>query len=99
MKSPASVCVAGDPCADEGRNVSSADAKTSDEAVGNTVKMLNSGPDGTMVFEPAVLEIAVGESVTFLPTDGGHNSASVSGLVPAGADAWQGGMSEEIKIT
>lgn len=99
LKSPASVCVAGDPCAEEAGKVLAADNKGSVKVGVNTVKMLNSSPNGTMLFEPAILNIAVGESVTFEPTDGGHNSASVAGLVPDGADEWQGALGEEIKIT
>src|SRR5690606_12111270 len=35
----------------------------------HTVKMLNQGADGMMVFEPAFLKVAPGDTVTFVPTD------------------------------
>ncbi|HEX7046779.1 MAG TPA: pseudoazurin [Gammaproteobacteria bacterium] len=54
----------------------------------HTVKMLNQGSDGMMVFEPAFLKVAPGDTVTFVPTDVGHNSTSV--VVPEGAESWQG---------
>ena len=98
LKSPASVCIQGDPCSEEVSKVLTDNTVAAPKNGDNTVKMLNTGIDGTMVFEPAILKIAVGESVTFVPTDGGHNSASVPGLVPDGAEGWQGNMSEKIEV-
>ena len=63
------------------------------------VNMLNQGNDGVMVFEPSILTISVGDTVTFKPTNPGHNSASIAGMIPAGATPWNGGMSQEVKIT
>ena len=38
------------------------------------VKMLNKGSDGgAMVFEPALVKIAPGDTVKFIATDKGHN--------------------------
>ena len=63
------------------------------------VNMLNQGADGVMVFEPSVLKISVGDTVTFKPTNPGHNSASKAGMIPTGANSWDGGMSQEVKVT
>ena len=63
------------------------------------VNMLNQGADGVMVFEPSVLNISVGDTVTFKPTNPGHNSASIAGMIPTGANSWDGGMSQEVKVT
>ena len=63
------------------------------------VTMLNQGTDGVMVFEPSVLKISVGDTVTFKPTNPGHNSASIAGMIPPGANSWDGGMSQEVKVT
>ena len=63
------------------------------------VKMLNSGADGIMVFEPAVIKISKGDTVNFLATDMSHNSASLDGMIPAGADSWNGALSQDISIT
>ena len=63
------------------------------------VQMLNQGTDGVMVFEPSVLQIAVGDSGTFTPSNPGHNSASIAGLIPAGAESWDSGMSQPITVT
>ena len=63
------------------------------------VTMLNQGTNGVMVFEPSVLKISVGDTVTFTPTNPGHNSASIAGMIPTGANSWDGGMSQEVKVT
>tara|TARA_Y100001970_G_scaffold222489_1_gene273645 strand:- start:843 stop:1292 length:450 start_codon:yes stop_codon:yes gene_type:complete len=63
------------------------------------VQMLNQGTDGVMVFEPSVLQIQVGDSVTFTPSNPGHNSASMAGMIPEGAEAWDSGMSQSMTIT
>ena len=63
------------------------------------INMLNQGNDGVMVFEPSVLRISVGDTVTFKPTNPGHNSASIAGMIPAGASPWDGSMSQEVKVT
>ena len=65
----------------------------------HTVKMLNQGPTGVMVFEPAVLKINIGDTVTFVATDAAHNSASIPGMLPANATAWNGQLSRDISVT
>ena len=64
-----------------------------------TVKMLNSGVDGMMVFEPGYLSINKGDTVKFEATDKAHNSASARGLIPEGATPWMGRMSQDISVT
>ena len=61
--------------------------------------MLNQGTDGVMVFEPSVLQIQVGDTVTFTPANPGHNSASMAGMIPAGAESWDSGMSQSVTVT
>ena len=63
------------------------------------VKMLNQGPEGYMVFKPAVLKINKGDTVTFKATDAAHNSASIKGMIPAGAKEWNGRLSQDISVT
>ena len=77
----------------EATSIASTSGKT------HEVEMRNQGNDGVMVFEPSVLHIEVGDSVTFKATDAGHNSASIEGMIPSGAPAWNGSMSEDITIT
>lgn len=64
------------------------------------VKMLNKGPDGErMVFEPAFLKVAPGDTVVFAPTDKSHNSEAMLGMLPDGVDPWKGKINEEISVT
>ncbi len=64
------------------------------------VRMLNVGPDEkTMVFEPPLLHVQRGDTVTFVPTDRGHNAASMEGMIPRGAAPWQGAISEPVSVT
>ena len=63
------------------------------------VKMLNKGAEGAMVFEPAGLKIAPGDTVTFIPTDKGHNAEAIKGMIPEGAAEFKGKINEEIKVT
>ena len=63
------------------------------------VRMLNQGADGVMVFEPSVLQVQLGDSVTFKAENPGHNAASIEGMIPDGADPWDSGMSQDITVT
>ena len=63
------------------------------------VQMLNAGTDGVMVFQPAVLKVNPGDTVTFKSANPGHNSASMEGMIPAGAESWNGGMSQDVTVT
>ena len=69
------------------------------QSANHVVKMLNQGSGGVMVFEPAVLKIAVGDSVTFESTDAAHNSASLPGMIPENAVSWNGRLSRDITVT
>lgn len=63
------------------------------------VKMLNRGADGSlMVFEPAYLKVAPGDTVKFLATQKGHNAESIAGMAPAGAPSFKGKIDEEIIV-
>lgn len=68
-------------------------------AADHEVHMLNKGKDGAMVFEPAGVKIAAGDTVTFIPTDKGHNAEIIKGMLPAGAAEFKGKMSEKVTVT
>ena len=68
-------------------------------AAEHTVMMKNSGADGVMVFEPAVLSVSVGDIIHFEPTDYAHNSESIEGLKPAGAVSWKSKLSKKLSVT
>tara|TARA_B100001175_G_C19010988_1_gene403464 strand:- start:111 stop:545 length:435 start_codon:yes stop_codon:yes gene_type:complete len=65
----------------------------------HVVKMLNSGKEGMMVFEPPVLSVKKGDTVKFIATDVSHNSSSVEGMIPEGADPWVGALSQDVEVT
>jgi pseudoazurin len=62
------------------------------------VKMLNKGADGVMVFEPAFVKIAPGDTVKFVSTDKGHNAESIKGMLPEGAAPFVGKNNEDIAV-
>lgn len=61
-----------------------------------TVKELNSGADGSFVFEPDFLHLKPGDSVHFVATDAGHDSQSY--LTPKGAEGWKSEISKDITV-
>jgi len=63
------------------------------------IKLLNKGTEGTpMVFEPAFVKIAPGDTVKFLSTDKGHNAESIKGMLPEGATPFVGKNNEDIAV-
>lgn len=68
-------------------------------AADHQVQMLNKGAAGNMVFEPNYIEAAPGDTVTFIPTDKGHDAVSVDGMIPEGAEPFKGKMNQEITVT
>jgi len=68
-------------------------------AAEHEVKMLNKGAAGNMVFEPALLKIAPGDTVTFVGSDKGHNVESIDGMIPAGTATFASKVNEGLKVT
>ena len=63
------------------------------------VKLLNKGAEGAvMVFEPAFVKIAPGDTVKFVSTDKGHNAESIKGMLPEGAAPFVGKNNEDLAI-
>jgi len=50
------------------------------------------------VFEPPILRVVPGDVVKFIATDSGHNAASKRGMIPDGAEAWNGAIDEELEV-
>jgi pseudoazurin len=67
-------------------------------AADHVVKMLNKGAAGAMVFEPALVKIAPGDSVTFLSVDKIHNAETIPGMLPPGATPFKGKMSQSLTV-
>ena len=101
-----SVCLAGQDCGSSSAPAMAPTASVSDlpkvelsEGTEHIVEMLNSGEDGTMVFEPAVLKVSVGDTIHFKATNLSHNSASMAGMIPSAATSWAGALSQDISVT
>ena len=63
------------------------------------VKMLNKGTQGGfMVFEPAFVKIASGDSVSFVPTDPAHDVVSLPDIAPKGAQPFTGKISQPLTV-
>lgn len=72
------------------------------QAEGHRILMLNAAADEaqhTNVFAPDILYITPGHTVTFIPSDAGHNTASKRGMIPEGAEPWNSPMDEEFSVT
>lgn len=66
-------------------------------AIDHQVKMVDEGAEGNMIFEPGFLNAKVGDTVTFVVKDTGHNV--ISRHVPPGADGWKGTVSQGFTVT
>lgn len=64
-----------------------------------TVKMLNKGEKGSMVFEPDLVKVAPGDTVHFVAVDKGHDAESIKTMIPAGAEAFKGKISQDLSVT
>lgn len=62
------------------------------------VKLLNKGTEGVMVFEPAFVKIAPGDTVKFVAADKGHNVESIKGMLPDGATPIAGKNGEDTTV-
>lgn len=65
-------------------------------AAEHEVKMLNSGKDGSMAFEPGFLKVSAGDTVKFVPTDASHNASST--VTPEGGVTWKGAIGKEVTV-
>ena len=63
------------------------------------VKMLNKGAKGMMVFEPDLVKVQPGDTVTFVATDPGHDAQSVPGMLPDGAQPFEGKIGKDLTVT
>jgi pseudoazurin len=62
------------------------------------VKMLNKGTEGLMVFEPALIKVAPGDTVKFVSTDKGHNAEIIKGMLPEGGATFIGKTGEDVAV-
>ncbi len=69
------------------------------QAADHQIQMLNKGEKGMMVFQPDFVQVAPGDTVTFVPTDKGHDAESIKNMIPDGAEPFKGKMNEQITVT
>ena len=66
------------------------------------IQMLNKDPDNRKlrnVFRPAVIRINPGDTIRFISVDRGHNSQSLPGMIPEGAEEWSSKVSQDFELT
>lgn len=63
------------------------------------IQMLNKGDKGAMVFQPDFIEATIGDTVTFVPIDKGHDAESIKGMIPDGVEPFKGKINEQITVT
>jgi len=63
------------------------------------IKMLNKGAKGAMVYEPAYVKAAPGDTIRFIAVDKGHNAEIIKGMLPEGAETFKGKINEEVAVT
>ena len=104
---PVQVCVEGQDCGTTSQASQMSSMNTSVEVQKielsqgseHTIKMLNSGEGGQMIFEPAVIKVSKGDTIHFKATDMSHNSATIDGMMPESAEAWSGQLNNDISVT
>ncbi|MCF3639635.1 pseudoazurin [Rhizobium sp. TRM95111] len=74
-------------------------ASSATHAAEHTIKMMNKGESGSMVFEPSAIAAAPGDTIRFIPTDKGHNAEGIKGLLPEGVKPFRGKVNEEYVLT
>ena len=62
------------------------------------ILMLNKGEEGSMVFEPAFVAAQPGDTITFIPTDKGHNAETIKGMFPEGFEKFKSKMGKELSL-
>lgn len=106
LQVPVKICLEGQDC---GKTASTSQAVASvpvdvkkvelSEGSEHIVKMLNTGDGGQMIFEPSVIKVSKGDTIHFKAVDVSHNSATIKGMIPDGAVAWNGEINRDISVT
>ena len=100
------ICLEGQPCGKPAPASSMASASNVEvkkielsEGSEHIVKMLNMGDGGAMIFEPAVIKVSKGDTIHFKATNVSHNSETLPGMIPSGAEGWMGALNQDISVT
>lgn len=68
----------------------------------HVIQMLNKHPEDSklrMVYYPRVLRVKAGDTVLFESTDRGHNTQSIDGMIPDGAEEWNSKINDNAEVT
>lgn len=98
----AEVTEGAEALAEEAQAMASDVADAATGPVVHEIQMLNGDPDNPrerMVFRPDLVVAKPGDIIKFIPTDPSHQSSSVDGMLPGGADGWQGKVNEALEYT
>lgn len=68
-------------------------------AAEHVVNMLTNGDSGSMVFEPAFVKVAVGDTIVFNPVAPNQFHNSASQFLPEGATSWSSTFDTEFRLT
>lgn len=79
-----------------GMALAAAAAAAPASAANHNVQMLTR--NGQMVFHPAMVRVAPGDSVTFHPTHPSHNAESINAMLPPGARPFKGPMNKPVTV-
>jgi len=63
------------------------------------IETLNKSGDQRFVYSPEIVRIEPGDTVVFVPTDKGHNTVSIDGMFPDGAERINIGFNKEGVVT
>jgi len=66
------------------------------------VEMLNfdrDDPSRVMVYKPEIIRIRPGDTVRWVSVDDFHNTASIEGMIPEGAEPWESELSADFEYT
>lgn len=66
------------------------------------IQMLNydrEDPSRVMIFKPEVIRIQPGDTVRWVSVDDFHNTASIDGMIPEGAEPWESELSADFEYT
>jgi pseudoazurin len=69
------------------------------QAETHQVRMLTRGGGGAMIYEPALLKIAPGDTVQFISAQPGHNAATIEGMIPKGAEPFRSPIGTDFSVT
>ncbi|WP_299134517.1 plastocyanin/azurin family copper-binding protein [uncultured Amaricoccus sp.] len=54
--------------------------------------------NGPMICEPSLPRVAPGDRVRFVPTQPGHNTATIDGMIPEGAEPFKSKINEDFSV-